>query len=416
MGIPDSFAFSPMDRFSAICPTWLAKLIDEAGGSVGFYEYMDWALNDPQFGAYATGRLRIGKDGDFVTSASLGKDFCELLTIQLVELFRQLQAKIPANQKLTLVEVGPGEADLILDFISSIEKYSPDIFNRLEIVLIELNEGMVTRQKNKLSSVKNVSIRWSNFEELEINPVIGVMIANEVLDALPVERIVFRGDEILREAITLFEKEGNQMITSTTLPLTSSLTRSIEDICVKYDFNIPPKGANDGWTSEWHIELNPWLEKASKALKFGPLLLIDYFLKASRYYSPSRSTGTLLAYRNQKATSDLFLNPGSYDLTSHVCLETLKFYAAENGWSFIGETLQGEALLALGLSGRLYSLQSLPNSELDQALERREALLRLVDPYGLGGFRWIALEKNNSNLNHERLIGFRYRFLEEPTS
>ena len=89
-------------------------------------------------------------------------------------------------------------------------------------------------------------------------------------------------------------------------------------------------------------------------------------------------------------------------------------YAKKNEWKFLGQVLQGQALLSLGLSQTLHSLQFLPQTDLALALERRENLLRLVDPYGLGGFRWIAFQRNNhisSNTNSWNLIT---RFLEEP--
>ena len=124
-----------------------------------------------------------------------------------------------------------------------------------------------------------------------------------------------------------------------------------------------------------------------------------------------RKEGTLISYRNQGANPNVLKDAGLCDLTAHLCIESTINYALTNGWKFMGETRQGQALLALGLSNFLYSLQKSSSNDLSAALNRRESLLRLVDPIGLGEFRWLAFQKDTCS----DLI-FRNRFLEEPTS
>ena len=102
-------------------------------------------------------------------------------------------------------------------------------------------------------------------------------------------------------------------------------------------------------------------------------------------------------------------DPGLSDLTAHLCIESTINYAMTNGWKFMGETRQGQALLALGLSKFLFSLQNISSQDLSAALNRRESLLRLVDPTGLGEFRWLAFQKENSYD-----LALSNRFLEEP--
>jgi SAM-dependent MidA family methyltransferase len=100
-----------------------------------------------------------------------------------------------------------------------------------------------------------------------------------------------------------------------------------------------------------------------------------------------------MAYRQQRATDDPLLEPGHWDLTAHLCLESLQSAAEAAGWTLLGQRRQGEALLALGLAQRLHGLQQGSGAELPQLLSRREALLRLVDPITLGDFRWVALAR-----------------------
>ena len=96
-----------------------------------------------------------------------------------------------------------------------------------------------------------------------------------------------------------------------------------------------------------------------------------------------------MAYSAQRGTADWFQAPGQQDLTAHLCIEALSAAAGRAGWTAISSCRQGEALLALGLAQRLHALQSLHPSQLAMALQRREAMLRLVDPAGLGEFRWL---------------------------
>ena len=386
-----------MDRSSANCPKWLVNRITAAGGSISFYEYMDWVLNDFDHGAYGSGQLKIGKKGDFVTAPSLGPDFAELLAVQLVEWFSQLEVQNVYNYRFSLIEVGPGEGDLTYDLIKALTKLSPSILKNLEFVMVEINQGMLSRQRKRMSLLANVPIRWVSLEELERNPVSGVMLANEVLDAFPVERLVWSSNKLFRQGVKIVEKSSEPNITFTNLPLSTKLKLSIQEIQNSCGVRIPPKDVSDGWCTEWHMDIENWFKKVSESFKLGNILVIDYALEARRFYSSLRSSGTLMAYRNNKASGKFLENPGEYDLTSHLCLETLQYFAEKKGFITLGETRQGQALLALGLAETLHSLQYLPNDQLDVALQRRENILRLVDPTCLGEFRWLAFRINNDN-------------------
>ncbi len=391
------------------CPNWLAKRIAKAGGSVSFYKYMDWVLNDSQHGAYSRGHLKLGIKGDFVTSPTLGPDFAELLAVQLADWIEQLHKTNNYNLPISLIEVGPGEGDLAKDLIFALNKISSNLISNLELILVDRNEGMITKQKNYLSSLEDVPVRWSTFDKLSTKPVLGIIIAHEMLDALPVERLVFTRGKLFRQGVTINIIDNHPILEVIELPLTKKIQKNLIEIRDTLGIEIPPESAPDGWSTELHSDLNTWFRKASKILTQGSLLIIDYALEANRYYSCSRSSGTLMSYKNQVASSQFFNDPGYWDLTSHLCLETLQFYAKKHSWDHLGSIRQGQALLALGLSNRLHSLQSIPGDQLDIALSRRETLLRLVDPLCLGEFRWIGFEKkdkhkpNNAGLNSKFL-------------
>jgi len=394
---------------TARCPQWLIDPMRCRGGSISFYEYMDLVLNDPENGFYSTGRLKIGKDGDFCTSPSLSNHFARLLAIQVVEWFLNLEKAETDSELLSLVEFGPGEGSLSRDLIEAISEIAPALTNKIELVLVEINMGMRERQKKIVNNIKGVNCRWSDIEELILKPVTGVVIANEVLDAFPVERLVFIDEKVYRQGVSLKQINDEYFLEFVDLEPTSAIKQFLKDSKSLLKTEFPPKDICDRWVTEWHCDIPIWFEKLSKVLENGSLLVVDYALESKRYYNAMRKDGTLISYKDQKANPNILENAGFCDLTAHLCIESTINYALINGWKFMGETRQGQALLALGLAKILYSLQSKRSDNLSAALNERESLLRLVDPMGLGEFRWLAFQLDNCND-----LNLRNRFLEEP--
>ena len=396
---------------TARCPDWLIGPIMASGGSISFYKYMNLVLNDPENGFYSTGRLKIGKDGDFCTSPSLSNDFARLLAIQVVEWFLDIEKAESDSDLFSLIEIGPGEGSLSRDLIDAIYEIEPSLIYKIELVLVELNIGMKIRQEKVVSKLKGVNFRWIKLEDLILKPVTGVIIANEVLDALPVERLVFRDGKVFRQGVCLKKLNDKYYLDFIDLKLTSDIKQFLKNSERLLKIEFPPKNICNGWVTEWHCDVPTWFGKLSRAIVNGSLLVVDYAMESKRYYNAMRKDGTLLSYRNQEANSNILNYAGFCDLTAHLCIESIVTYATENGWKFMGETRQGQALLALGLSGFIYSLQNTNTNDLSTALDRRESLLRLVDPMGLGEFRWLSFQRNNS-LD----LKLRNRFLEEPIS
>jgi SAM-dependent MidA family methyltransferase len=367
-------------------PAWLVERLRAAGGAVAFRTYMQWALHDPEQGAYGSGRLQVGPRGDFATSPSLGPDFAGLLAPQIAQWLQQQ----PAEQPLALVEAGPGEGDLALQLAQELAGDWPELAARTTLLLIEPNPGMALRQRARLSA-SPLPCRWLSWEELSAQPVCGVLLAHEVLDALAVERIVWDGTLWRRQQVALHEGAEAQP----SLRLEPGEPLAPPELAQLDTLGLLEPGLQRpaGWCTELHPEQAPWLEQAAAGLGSGVLLVIDYAHEAWRYYAPQRSQGTLMAYRQQQASVDPLRDPGHWDLTAHLCLESLESAAAVAGWQPLGQRRQGEALLALGLAQRLHGLQQQAGAGLDALLARREALLRLVDPHTLGDFRWVAFER-----------------------
>jgi len=385
-------------------PAWLAERLREAGGAVPFRTYMQWALHDPEHGAYGSGRLQVGPRGDFATSPSLGPDFAALLAPQIAQWLEQQ----PADEPLSLVEAGPGEGDLALQLAQELAAGWPQLAARTALVLIEPNAGMAERQRARLRECP-LPCRWQSFAELAAQPVRGVLLAHEVLDALAVERIVWDGTLWRRQQLALHEAPDAQP----SLRLEPGEPLEPQELAQLETLGLLQPGSQrpPGWCTELHPEQAPWLQAAAAALGSGVLLVIDYAHEAWRYYAPQRSNGTLMAYRQQQASPDPLQEPGHWDLTAHLCLETLEQAALATGWQPLGQRRQGEALLALGLAQRLHGLQHQSGAGLDALLARREALLRLVDPHTLGDFRWAAFARSAASGDQDLSDAF---FLQDP--
>ncbi len=402
-----------MESLGAPCPAWMVTRFEEAGGTISFRRFMELALHDPDHGAYGAGILRVGPDGDFVTSPSMGTDFAALLALQLVQWFDQLAVLHP-EAPLCLVDIGPGEGDLAADLITELNRLQPEWLDRLELILVEVNQGMAARQRKRLDQVDSLAVTWRSLEQLSSQPLIGVFLAHELLDALPVERLVNREGELNQLLVTAaMGSDQTVRLQWAEQPLPEALEEQLQWAEHQCDLVLPPAGAPEGWTTEWHHSVPDWLQSAAGALGHGVLLIVDYAHEAARYYSALRSAGTLLAYRHQKVSNDLLGQAGLTDLTAHLCIDTLIAQARQRGWLCLGHCRQGEALLSLGLAERLHNLQRLPTDQLALALQRREALLRLVDPGALGDFRWIALQRCR-DLSDDPLP-LQARFLEPPS-
>ena len=396
---------------TARCPEWLIDRIINSGGSISFYKYMDLVLNDPENGFYSTGRLNIGKDGDFCTSPSLGNDFARLLAIQVVDWLLDLEKSGIESELFSLVEIGPGEGTLSRDLAIAIAEIAPALISKIEFVLVELNVGMRKRQEKVVNNFEGIYCRWCDLEDLILRPVTGVVIANEALDAFPVERLIFTGNKVFRQGVALRKINDEYFLEFVDLKPTTAIMEFLQKSTSLLNIEFPPKDICDRWVTEWHCDLPTWFGKLSKVLINGSLLVVDYAMESKRYYNANRKDGTLISYRNQKANTNILKDPGLSDLTAHLCIESTISYALINGWKFMGETRQGQALLALGLSRFLFSLQNTSSQDLSAALNRRESLLRLVDPMGLGEFRWLAFQKDNS---YDLILS--NRFLQEPIS
>ena len=214
-------------------------------------------------------------------------------------------------------------------------------------------------------------------------PVTGVVLANEVLDALPVHRVRWRGDRLVEIAVGL---EDGAFVDVETAPSTPALAARLADEGVDLV---------DGQTAEICLGVDRWVAETAAGLERGLLLLIDYGAPASELYDPvRRRDGTLLAYVRHRASHDPYAHVGRQDLTAHVDVTAVERAAAAAGLSHLATTTQAELLVGLGTETLLREVQEDPATSLEAYLELRSSLMRLLDPSAMGRFRVMAFGRD----------------------
>ena len=207
----------------------------------------------------------------------------------------------------------------------------------------------------------------------------GVVIANEYLDALPVHRLVRRGDRIVERYVTWTDGWFAEIEDD---PSDPRLIDGWADAGVTLA---------DGQLAEVRPAAGAWLRQAAADLDRGVVLVIDYGHAARDLYGPRRMAGTLVTYRHHVAGDDPFATVGGQDITAHVDISALERTAAASGLVSLGWTTQARFLAGLGLGELLYQLGQDPATTVPDYLAARASVARLLDPRHLGGFAGARL-------------------------
>jgi SAM-dependent MidA family methyltransferase len=207
----------------------------------------------------------------------------------------------------------------------------------------------------------------------------GAVVANEVLDALPVHRVVGRGGS-LRELLVAVDARGN-LVWHEAQPTTPALAQRLaaEQVALA-----------DGQVTEICLALDDWLADTAARLRQGVVVIVDYASEPGDLHGPSHPTGSLRAFASHAVGADPFLHVGRQDLTATVDLAAVRAVAATAGLTPIGETTQAQLLARAGTSELTDAYLRRPGATLGDAFHLRSALARLMDPRGMGGFRVLV--------------------------
>ncbi|MEO5884732.1 MAG: SAM-dependent methyltransferase [Candidatus Limnocylindrales bacterium] len=363
-----------------------------SSGPMPFARYMDLALYDADGGYYRASEPRPGRGGDFLTAPELHPIFGATLATGLHEIWQCLGRPDP----FVIREHGAGTGAMALAILGGIE----DVAFRATVHYepVEVDDRRVVAFRQALAAAGHGE-RLGTAADSGSEPFDGLVLANEVLDALPVHRVRQRAGK-LRELAVGLDTDGD-FVELEIDPTTPDLAARLENEGI---------ALVDGQTAEICLVLDGWMAAAAAPLRRGLVLLIDYGAPATDLYHPiRRRDGTLRAYLRHRVHDDPYVHVGRQDLSAHIDVTAVERAAHAVGLSTVGITTQPEALMGLGIQDRLQAIQADPTTTLEEYALVRAALVRLLDPAAMGRFRVMAFGRDWPALPEDaplRLFGF----------
>ena len=309
----------------------IREAIAAAGGALPFHDYMQMALYEPGFGYYAAaGGAALGDGQDFVTAPAVSPLFARCLARQCAEV-------LTATGGGDILEPGPGSGVLAAGLLVELERLGclPRRYH-----LLEVSAELRARQQEAIAADAPHLLERCQWHDAWPAPVHGVIIANEVADALPVEVFRRRDDGVERRCVGW----GDGGFVDLWQAAPAALEQAVERIEADLGYRLP-----DGYQSEYCPRLQPWIAGLADCLERGALLLIDYGYVRSEYYLRERSEGTLVCTRAHRAHGDPYDWPGLTDITAFVDFTAVVEAATDAGLDLEGFTPQSHFLFATGL-------------------------------------------------------------------
>ena len=357
---PDALAHS--QRVAA----HLRTLIDAAGGWIPFSRYMEAALYAPGLGYYAAGAMKFGAAGDFVTAPEMTPLFGRTLAHALAPVLAETGGEV--------LELGAGSGRLAADLLGELERLDalPARYSILEVSadLRQRQQEALARDLPQLAG----RVQWLDALPAHFS---GVILGNEVLDALPVELVHWTENGPLSRGVIV---EGNTFSWQDR-PIADPVLRARTDA-----LDLAP-----GYVSEINLAADALIASLAQCLERGLILMIDYGFVAAEYYHPQRHMGTLRAHYRHHALDDPFYLPGLCDLTAHVDFSAVARAGTAAGLELAGYASQAGFLLNSGLTELLMQT---PPSDAAAYLPQANAVQRMVSPAEMGElFKVIGLSK-----------------------
>ncbi len=366
-----------------------------ANGPLPFAQFMALALYAPGLGYYSAGSQKFGTDGDFVTAPELGPAFAHALG-------HCLELAMAALPEWTLLEIGGGSGALAADLLLALERRHA-LPQRYRI--LEVSADLRARQRETLEQrCQHLLDRVDWLDEPPHESWRGVVLANEVIDALPASRFALRIDGLQEQYVA----GGPDEFTWTELPAPPLLAEMVQTRLADCMGDLPRP-----YRSEIHTTLAPWLEAVTDRLQCGLALFIDYGYPRHEFYRSERRDGTLVCHYRHHAHDDPLILVGLQDITAFVDFTALAEAADACGLDVAGYTSQTQFLLGNDVEGYLRDADALSFAD---RLRVVDAVKKLMLPGQMGErFQVMALSRD---LDTEGLRGFqhdlRYRLLPRP--
>lgn len=348
----------------------IGKEIAKNANGIPFSRYMELALYDREFGYYNNLLHKFGPKGDFITSPTLSPLFAATIAEQIKELFAYIPIK-------NILEIGGGNGDLLLGIFAaigeSINKY----------YVLDLSANLVNYQQemfNKKFPEYSDKVVWLNDIP---NDFMGIILANEVLDAQPFEIINFTNDHVFRRNVTTRE----DALVYVDLPI--DVTKEVALFNLANSINVAEKP----YITEINLNNRGFMKTLASQLKTGAILLIDYGYGETEYYAPHKKNGTLRGFFRHNLVENVLQYPGLIDITASVDFSGIATTGINNGLDLIGYTTQANFLLNCGILA--IHMDKEDNISAGDFAIRSNQLNKLTSPNYMGDvFKVIGFSKN----------------------
>lgn len=357
------------------------RIVNSSKSCISFHDFMQMALYEPQLGYYIAGSHKIGQQGDFTTAPEISALYSKCIASQCVQILHSLPES-------SLLELGGGTGKMAKDCLLYL-----DSINCLpkQYYLLEISPDLKERQQQYLQQhIPHLMqhITWLDELPTTFN---GIIIANEVLDAMPVEVFAYNAQEAqFKQQVVTLDKSQQ---------LTLNLRNAPYDLSSKITELPIPQTTN--YTSELNPHIQPWLNALGNCLEQGVVLLIDYGYTQTEYYHPERKEGTLICHYQHHVHSNPLAYIGLQDITANVDFTAVAHAANHAGFELAGYTQQNHFLINNQLEKHFQ--QALDDSP-EQQYQLAQQVRTLTLPQEMGErFKVMALSKGFT----EMLDGFR---------
>ena len=336
-------------------------------GPITFAEYMELALYWPDGGYYAS-RRAFGPAGDFYTAPLAHPAFGALAARQLLTAWRILGEP----ERFPVVEAGAGNGRLALDILAHAPALNGRFADAMEYAAADLREPP-----------PDFPAAWMRQSAVPRAGGSGVVLANELLDAMPVRRVTVEGGR-LRELYVDASPEGGFAEVAGE-PSTPALAERLSRVGARL---------SDGHRAEVNLGLDAWFAEAFAAIERGYLIVVDYGHEAAAYYDESRRAGTLRCYSAHTLGMNPYVNMGRQDIGAHAEFTSVRAAARAAGFAEAGGMTQAEWLAALGLAALRADVAGRDGLSRAERAANLRGMDALTDGDGMGAFRALAFAKN----------------------
>ena len=348
--------------------TLIQQHITQQGGAISFHDFMQLALHAPGLGYYSAGSRKLGEDGDFITAPETSVLFSRCLARAIEPVLRSLLQP-------DVLEVGAGSGVMAAGILAELGVLDcmPDRYSILELSA-DLKQRQAETLQQHLSLINWLDNLPNNFS--------GIVLANELLDAMPVHRVIWEQGS-LQECYVAWQ--GERFVWQVGPLTTPRLETRFNEILSRVG-ELP-----DGYVTEINLPAEDWIKTLAENMQQGMLLLIDYGFARHEFYHPQRTQGTLMCHYRHRAHDDPLRLVGLQDITAHIDFTGIADTALAVDMQLVGYTTQAHFLLGSGLTELLVQSEG----DTAQQLELANQVKRLTLPQEMGElFKVMGLTRN----------------------